>query len=527
MKQVIIGLLGAGLLLVTVASCRKESDALMSYDHDDIVAFKEAKTSFAAKFDVLWNGLNQNYAIWDYEAEHGLDWDAVYDQYYPQFEALDKRETVSDEELTALLQKAFGPLHDGHLAIRVSNHKTGSQVSYTPNNDRIMQRPDYNASILPVTLAYYADPAHGEVETDAEGTPLVKEFSTKVVGLMKRFAQTPGMGLMWMNDTIQLLENLAEPTEMQIFVLTQLKKLKEGFTLLGTVSSEAAAVNIWNSLQAAYSFLNVPGFDPIDPGFVAHGIDVKFALLKGNIAYFRLDNFTLSTYLDDAEVGKVFSLNNPTTKECIMQIRQIWQIWFTYVQQLHKSGELGGVIIDVRSNYGGAMDDSRYVVGSLVPSGGLHCGYLRFKRGTGRYEYSPFVPENVKTLEIPHETITEPIVILVNCQTISMAETSALCVQTLSNGTLIGKRTWGAICSIGDNSYFSYSYAGYVGVENVTPVFGRVPSMANFTLDGKLIESEGISPDIEMDLDTNLYSTTGQDTQLDRALQFIRAGGVK
>ena len=46
--------------------------------------------------------------------------------------------------------------------------------------------------------------------------------------------------------------------------------------------------------------------------------------------------------------------------------------------------------------------------------------------------------------------------------------------------------------------------------------------MASFTLAGQLIEAKGLTPDIEVDLDVNLFKATGQDTQLDRALQFIR-----
>jgi C-terminal processing protease CtpA/Prc len=48
--------------------------------------------------------------------------------------------------------------------------------------------------------------------------------------------------------------------------------------------------------------------------------------------------------------------------------------------------------------------------------------------------------------------------------------------------------------------------------------------MASFTLDKQLIEAKGITPDIEVDLDIDLFKANGQDTQLDRALQFIRTG---
>ena len=105
-----------------------------------------------------------------------------------------------------------------------------------------------------------------------------------------------------------------------------------------------------------------------------------------------------------------------------------------------------------------------------------------------------------------------------------MSETSALCIKALPNGTQIGKRSWGALCALTDNDAHSYNYAGYIGVKGVTSVFGNVPSMASYTLDKQLIEAEGITPDIDVDLDIDLFKATGRDTQLDRALQFIRTG---
>ena len=56
-------ILGALLLLVMVTSCREESDAVQNYVFNDGQAFKEAKESYAGKFQVLWKALDQNYAI--------------------------------------------------------------------------------------------------------------------------------------------------------------------------------------------------------------------------------------------------------------------------------------------------------------------------------------------------------------------------------------------------------------------------------------------------------------------------------
>ena len=38
------------------------------------------------------------------------------------------------------------------------------------------------------------------------------------------------------------------------------------------------------------------------------------------------------------------------------------------------------------------------------------------------------------------------------------------------------------------------------------------------------LEGVGISPDIEVNFDMSLFESNGRDTQLERALQFIRSG---
>ena len=62
-----IYVLGAVLLTLTLASCREDSDELVPYSSTDAVIFKEASKSYAAQFKILWNGINQNYGIWDVE----------------------------------------------------------------------------------------------------------------------------------------------------------------------------------------------------------------------------------------------------------------------------------------------------------------------------------------------------------------------------------------------------------------------------------------------------------------------------
>ena len=47
---------------------------------------------------------------------------------------------------------------------------------------------------------------------------------------------------------------------------------------------------------------------------------------------------------------------------------------------------------------------------------------------------------------------------------------------------------------------------------------------ASFSMDKKIYEGVGVEPDIEVDFDKDLFTATGRDTQLERALQYIETG---
>jgi C-terminal processing protease CtpA/Prc len=45
-----------------------------------------------------------------------------------------------------------------------------------------------------------------------------------------------------------------------------------------------------------------------------------------------------------------------------------------------------------------------------------------------------------------------------------------------------------------------------------------------FDMNKKMLDGYGVEPDIEVDFDSTRYANTGYDSQLDRALQYIRTG---
>ena len=209
----------------------------------------------------------------------------------------------------------------------------------------------------------------------------------------------------------------------------------------------------------------------------------------------------------------------------------LWRKWFEKVQKLKKESRLKGLVIDLRGNTGGVGDNNKYVIGSLVPSvyglrNEIQIGYLREKKGIGRFEYAEPYPVYMPVLEEDHVTITEQIVILTDSLTSSTAELACLFAKERDNMTIIGTRTWGCYSPLWTGHVNHYAGFGKIGDESLkeTSFYISMPYATFLTKDKKIIESIGVKPDVEIVLDRNLFNETGRDNQLERALKFIRTG---
>lgn len=512
-------LLGALLLLLSVSSCRKDSDTLIPYDHEDVMAFSDAEKSFAAKYKVFWNGMNQNYALWDYEMENGLDWDAEYEKFLPQFEELDKKDNVENDELEELMKKMVEPLHDSHMSVTFKNHHSGKSITVMPAVLRNSKRPDYiDAKEGANRRSYFRQLLSSINKGDVLDIYIAStELTTALAPVLPN-----GSVRKWLDAEIDKLSAKTTPTEMEVQKLSAYLALYKELSGIFSKYSGDNLVSYYNQLVVKYAYLEVPGLVEVSPDFVKGGITLTYALLKGNIPYIYLSQFGLLNYLKEDRYNE---LKLPGNSEMLAKrIQTAWQMWFDKIQELHKAGTLGGVIIDVRCNPGGFASDFQYVLGALLPSGGFVTNQYRYKRGTARLDYSPLLPQQMSTYSADHAVITEPIVVLGDSRSVSMAETTIRGAKLLPNACFIGKRTWGGFCLLNENSTFSVNYSGHIGVSGKTPVYVYTPLVATFSMDGKQLEGYGNEPDIEVDLDTQLFYAGKGDTQLERALEYIRTG---
>lgn len=512
--------------VVMLAGCRQQSDEVLNYAHQDSMAFGKAESSYAAKFDVLWNGLNANYALWDYEAEKGLNWDKVYEEFRPKFAALDSSKTaVTDKELKALLDSVIAPLHDGHLMVQVKNHATGKYVSSGPGALRLgRERVDEYLTVArtELNLNYYVK------------NGLLKEYIAKSSYTIQTVAMA---ALEYVEAVVTRLEAIPEsertPAQNDTLALyTPIGRELSSALSLTLAGENQKAIEKYNIIAYKYQYLHIPYLEPVDPVINEYGLNITYALFKDNIAYLKFDGFKLSAYLEPEIMNYIFGNSQEGTKALIKEVGDVWRAWFNAIQEHHKAGDLGGVIIDVRGNGGGFLNDSKFVLGALRQadeSGGFHDCDARFKRGSGRYDYSPVMPQIMPVLGAEHVTVTEPIAVLGNCASVSMAEHTSYGVKLFDNGKLVGTRTFGGFSALSDESTYSSNYAGYVGVMNVTPVFCYIPQELAYILEKnskgeKVVEGYGIEPDIEVALDAETFNAVGTDNQLDRALQYIRTG---
>lgn len=237
-------------------------------------------------------------------------------------------------------------------------------------------------------------------------------------------------------------------------------------------------------------------------------------LIDNDIVYLRLDRFRLLGNLENPDI--IATLKN-------------------FYQLIETTSNLKGIIIDTRNNYGGYLDDMYFLLSPLINKE-VTFGYSRTKNGMGRLDYTPWSPlilypaskagdeyflkrfEKLGITQMKRNIENIPIVALADVNSISMGELTPMAIRALPNGYLIGERTRGGHGPLDNN--LNNHYAGTFA-NKAFEVFTSTSLVKN--PDGNIYEGIGLTPDIEA-----LYNETeilkGNDTQLERAIQFIHTG---
>lgn len=228
-------------------------------------------------------------------------------------------------------------------------------------------------------------------------------------------------------------------------------------------------------------------------------INVASYDIDNGIIYFRFNQYALTNLIETGE------------KE-----EKAYLAFKNYIDMLENTSEIRGVIIDVRSNGGGDTRDLDPVLGAFV-SRDHHFAYTRSKNGMGRLDYTPWIPFILHSAQNERE-IKAPVVMLTDIWSGSMSELTTMAALSLPNGCSVGERTYGAHGPL--VSDFKIYYAGSFGNGFFSV---RTSTLMNKDLNGNKYEGIGITPTIESLFNKQQFES-GNDTQLERALQYIETG---
>ncbi len=516
--------LGAALLML-LCGCRKENTEVVAIG---MYPTEQNVSTYSEIWDLLWRGMNQNYVGWEIE---DFDWDESLKEYTPQFEALDSRvdslnKTDSPDkdalkeaadDAGKLLHEIFDRFHDGHLYVEYVDYATGKRRGLSPSNTRNSGRTDVEDAVK-LSKNYYCQDG-GEFTEDFR---LISVSSIMCEEMLKKQPE--------MQRDYERLSSLEEITDSQQLTLDVLEKVlpilekmrsylekspfyaSSLYELYRDRISEADIV----LLQLDYDFPDTC-FDDDETASILIGTT------KDNIIYYRLTQFILPHFetpdVPASSLGATDSLIYRTYYEALAQLHDK-----TYA--MHSAGTLKGIVLDVRNNPGGMIDDLKWMAGLFYKGERYEPGTMKMKNGLGRLDYTVPVPLRMGCYGSDEEDIDEPMVILTNAQTVSCAEVTTASVKQHPNGISMGMRTWGGGNKlVPDATYNSaLNYAGCIGKSGETPVFVYIPYVLTSYYGLGVIEGAGIAPDIEIRYDALLYASTGRDNQFERALAYIREG---
>lgn len=159
------------------------------------------------------------------------------------------------------------------------------------------------------------------------------------------------------------------------------------------------------------------------------------------------------------------------------------------------------VVLDLRNNPGGFLDAAISVASEFQKSGIVVTEKPTFRTGTEE-KYTASGKGKLTDTGIP-------MVVLVNGGSASASEIVAGALQDNGRAILIGEKTFGK--------------GSVQAIENLAGGASLRVTIAHwFTPKGKNISKEGISPDTEVKLTEDNF-TSGKDPQLDRALEYLKS----
>lgn len=258
-----------------------------------------------------------------------------------------------------------------------------------------------------------------------------------------------------------------------------------------------------NNIHRRYNYDNVVR-SYLDNGFLSgkgnlrsDGVSISATVgtINSNLLYFHCDFFALQ---------EAYNLNDGN------KVNQILNYFFATLKR--KSEPIKGIILDLRNNTGGHIEDLNFFAGKLANQD-ITFGYSRSKTGLGKLNYSPWLESKLK--HDPAYQVNVPIVLLGDNFSASLAEIMIIALRSKTN-IFIGEQTYGATGPLSNADVFnsgSFSVGKFLTVKTSSVEFKGV--------DGAFYEGVGITPDVSSVFNYNDL-LAGNDKQLELAISHLK-----
>lgn len=227
-------------------------------------------------------------------------------------------------------------------------------------------------------------------------------------------------------------------------------------------------------------------------------LTVLYGTIQHNILFFSCNYFSLSKAYYSTTANK---------------IQPVLNSFFNELNSFNTN--IKGLIIDVRSNYGGDLNDLHFLIGRLIDKP-LLFGYTQYKIGNGKFDYSSWLAayihpqKNAKHLNIP-------VIVLADNVSASLAEATVMAIKAMPNSIFVGETTFGATGPIiSDNNLYndgSFIVPNFMSVQTSSSKFKYI--------DGKIYEGKGLSPDFFVPFNLSALQNA-TDPQLEKAIHLLK-----
>jgi len=515
---------------------------LNSCDYDDNIAITEPTRytyddvkSYADLFKVFWTVMDQRYSCFYEQKERtNMDWDAVYNEYYPKFSALKTfgRSREDNEAITADRNKAIqyfesiiNPIIDRHFFVAVNLPKDNNGTRATESFYGGMDNQKANVYNFKAKLGYIKRWLSDDAvkQTYKHNVKNDEESFTYVTGSVKnnpeiyyltydKFAVNFADLKRYLNHDYSLNYNTAlsvsDIENHPVLNAISDKKLKDKIKELSI-----KVLSQWDSFKAS---AELKTFQAEISKFMATEevsdvlVQAAKKLKSKKLADYNnvlLYHSVLTTETEPYIEWFVSRMNQHTNKgdgvknvkKAALAIIDKAPFYQNFLNPLHQ-GKIKKLILDLRDNGGGYVLDFDFFTGRFVTKNTVW-SYERTKEGNGRFDYTPWVPQKTKRhpFGIPSDI---PIAVLTDNGSVSMSEATTLLIKSQGpQNVSIGDYSYGGLATITDDP--DDFNGGMVGKVASNWFYFYMPVSAVKGANGEIVEGIGIKPDIYVEPPTD------------------------